>query len=54
MAKICLFLVLMPSGSLASLIGRIPSLNYENVAGKSAAVIWSVLSLSVVPTLITV
>ena len=41
-------------GALASLIGRIPSLNYENVVGKSAAVIRSVSSLSVVPTLSTV
>ena len=42
------------SGALASLIGRIPSLNCENVEGKSVAVIRSVSSLSVVPTLSTV
>ena len=32
------------SGDLASLIGWFPSLNYENVAGKYVAVIWSVSS----------
>ena len=36
------------SRALASLIGRISSLNYENVAEKSAAVILSVSCLSVV------
>ena len=41
-------------GALASLIGQIPSLNCENVVGNSAAVIRSVSSLSVVPTLTTV
>ena len=38
------------SGALASLIGRLPSLNCENVAGKSAAVVLSVSYLSVVST----
>ena len=42
------------SGALASLIGQIPSLNYENVVGKSAAVIWLVSSLSAVSTLSTI
>ena len=42
------------SGALASLIGRLPSLNYENVAGNSAAVIQSVSSLPAVSTLSTV
>ena len=35
-------------GALVSLIGRLPSLNYENVTEKSAAVILSVSCLSVV------
>ena len=38
------------SGALASLIGQLPSLNCENVAGKSVAVILSVSCLSVVST----
>ena len=42
------------SGALDSLIGRIPSLNCENVAGKFVAVIQSVSSLSVVSTWSTV
>ena len=42
------------SGALASLIGQLPSLNCENVAGKSVAVIWSVYSLLTVSTLSTV
>ena len=41
-------------GALASLIGRIPSLNCENVEGNYIAVIRSISSLSVVPTLSTV
>ena len=41
------------SGALASLTGRIPSLNYENVVGKSVVVIRLVSSLSVVLTLST-
>ena len=39
------------SGALASLIGQLPYLNCENVAGKSAAAILSVSYLSVVSTL---
>ena len=39
------------SSALASLIGQIPSLNYDIVAEKSVAVIRSVSSLSVVSTL---
>ena len=42
------------SGALASLIGHLPSLNYENVAGKSTAVIRSMSSLSIISTLSTV
>ena len=42
------------SGALASLIGRLPSLNYENAAGNSTVVIRSVSSLSVFSTLSTV
>ena len=42
------------SGSLASLIGQLPYLNCENVAGKSATVIRSISSLSIVSTLSTV
>ena len=42
------------SGALASLIGWLPSLNCENVAGKSVAVIWSVSSLLAKLTLSTV
>ena len=42
------------SGALASLIGQLPSLKWDNVAGKSAADIRSVSSLSVVSTLRTV
>ena len=41
------------SGALDSLIGQLPSLNCENVAGKSATGIQSVSSLSVVSTLST-
>ena len=42
------------SGALASLIGQIPSLKCENVAGNLAAVILSIPCLSVVSTLRTV
>ena len=38
------------SGALASLIGRLPSLNCENVGGKSSAIILLVSGLSVVST----
>ena len=41
-------------GALASLIGRFPSLNCENVAGKSAEVIQSISSLLAILTLSTV
>ena len=52
----CLVLTLESNhfGDLDSLIDRIPSLNYDNVAEKSAAVIWSVSILSVVSILSTV
>ena len=41
------------SGALASLIGWLPSLNYENVAGNSVAVIRSVSCLLAISTLST-
>ena len=52
--SLVLILASSHSGALASLIGRLPSLNCENVAGKLVAVIRSVSSLSVVSTLSTV
>ena len=51
--SLVLILASSHSSVLASFIGRLPSLNWENVAGKSAAVIQSMSGLSVVATLRT-